>query len=183
MTKANKADFQPPIRSVKKRIKEAKKKGRKIKFNLTEAHLQKVWKKQHGICPCCGIEMDLIGKTHERSITPDMRATVDRIVPKDGYVKGNVQLMHAVCNRFKGQMPGSWVYAVARRIVEQFEGLYPGTKVDIDRQLKAKDERAYLYPRYAFTPTVQPGLTLGGSAEAHARPSPPKEPEANHKAK
>ncbi len=170
MPKVKKVDFKPLIQSVKKRVKEAKKKGKTIKVNITTAHLLKKWNEQGGICPLCGMQLDLRGKTHHPGITPDMRATVDRIDWARGYVRGNVALLHHVCNRFKGRLDGNIVYAVARRIVERFEQLYPNTKAEIDTQLKETvDQRAYLYPRFSYFGSGSGGK-LGGSADAEPKP-------------
>lgn len=170
MPRLKKSDFTFLIKSAKKRIAEAKKKGRKIKFNLTENYLRKQFETQEGLCPCCGMELDLKGRSHKPGVPPDMRASVDRIVPADGYIRGNVALLHQCCNRFKGQLDGNMVYAIAKRIVELFEKTHPNTTVTIDTNLRDKDGRKYVYPRYSYVGSGSIGK-LGGTANVTVKPS------------
>jgi hypothetical protein len=153
------------------------KRKKKRKFNITPGHLAKCWKKQTGICPYCGIEMDLKGKTHEYHVTPDLRATVDRLDSSKGYVRGNVALAHHCCNRFKGQLPYVLMYAIAKHIVDKFEADCPETKVTIDKNLRSLDGlRNYMYPRYTFTSSGRSGKRFSGEAEVSFRPNPPVAP-------
>jgi hypothetical protein len=169
MKRLKKADFKFLVNSVKKRIAKAKKKGKKIRFNLTENYIRKQYETQNGLCPCCGIRLDLKGKTHTPGTPPEMRASVDRVAPTDGYIKGNVALLHQCCNRFKGQLDGNTMYAIAKRIVERFESTYPNVTVKLDTALVENNGRQYVFPRYSFV--ASGGITIGGSAKCTVKPN------------
>lgn len=169
MPRLKKAEFAFLIKSVKRRISKAKKKGKRIRFNLTPNYLRKQFETQDGLCPCCGIKLDLKGKTHIPGVTPDMRATVDRVTPSDGYIRGNVAILHQCCNRFKGQLDGNTMYAIAKRIVERFEHTYPNVTIKVDTELGEKQERMYLFPRYSFAASAE--RKVGGSFKATLKPN------------
>jgi hypothetical protein len=185
MPRLKKSDFNFLFKSVKKRIAKAKKSGKNIRFKLTENYLRKQFETQDGLCPCCGIELDLKGRTHTFGVIPDMRATVDRVVPNDGYVRGNVALLHQCCNRFKGQLDGITMYAIAKRIANRFELTYPKVKLEIDTELRSKGGREYIYPRYSVVGSG--GRKIAGSTKTTLKPnysvndtanSPPVQPES-----
>jgi len=52
--------------------------------------LKKLWSKQKGICPYCGLKMKL-PKTCNESINSPLRASLDRINSSRGYFKDNVE--------------------------------------------------------------------------------------------
>lgn len=170
MARLKKSDFDFLIVSVQRRIKRAAKKNKIIRFNLTANYLRKQFETQSGLCPCCGIELDLKGKTHVRSVAPDMKASVDRIVPGKGYVRGNIALLHCCCNRFKGQLDGNTMYAIAKRITELYEKTYPNIKVAISNQLTiGVDGRNFMFPRYSVVASTS--KKVAGSADATMRPN------------
>src|SRR5262245_6400117 len=130
MKEIKKADFSRLISKAKGRAKKAKNDERK-QVTIDKEYLFDLWNKQNACCPYCKMKLDIKGKTHQPGITPDMRATLDRIDSSKGYIKGNIAIVHMVCNRFKGQLPYALMYAIARRIVDCFETAYPQTKVEV----------------------------------------------------
>lgn len=168
MPRLKKKDFAFLIKSVKGRISKLRNKNRDVKFNLTANYLRTQWEAQDGYCPCCGIGMDLKGKTHRKGVSPDMRASVDRIDHKKGYVRGNIALLHQCCNRFKGQLDGNTMYSIAKRIVERFEQTYPGVRIRIDAELKETvDGRQHPFPRYSYE--ASGGIHFGGEGDSVAK--------------
>ena len=63
-----------------------------VPFNIDEDYIKKIWPK-HNICPIFKIKF-------ERG-NLDQSPSLDRIIPKLGYVKGNVQIMSHKANRIK----------------------------------------------------------------------------------
>jgi len=59
-------------------------------------HLLELWQKGKGICFYTGLQMSLTGYH-----TNPMAVTVDRLIPKNGYVKGNIILCCSIVNRMK----------------------------------------------------------------------------------
>jgi hypothetical protein len=119
--------------------------------DLTTADITEVWDSQDGKCYCCGIELDLEGEAHAEGIINELRATVDKVIPANGYTKTNIRLIHQSCNRFKGQMDYNIVYALARSIVKTFEQRNPETKVELDEALKSPDGiHKFMFPHFYF---------------------------------
>ena len=63
-----------------------------VPFDIDEDYIKKIWPK-HNICPIFKIKF-------ERG-NLDQSPSLDRIIPKLGYVKGNVQIMSHKANRIK----------------------------------------------------------------------------------
>lgn len=80
------------ILAAKKHI--CKKKG--LPFDLDKEYLISIYKP---VCPILGIEMIQMNQDNPRA---DENATLDRLVPELGYVKGNVTFMSFRANRLKG---------------------------------------------------------------------------------
>lgn len=71
--------------------------GRKgIPYNITAEYIEEVWNQQKGICPVLGLALDL--HEHRHAVN---KATLDRIIPRLGYVKGNVAWISSLANRVK----------------------------------------------------------------------------------
>lgn len=71
-----------------------KKKG--LPFDLDENYLKSIYRPT---CPILGIEMIQMNQDNPRA---DENATLDRLIPSLGYVKGNVTFMSFRANRMKG---------------------------------------------------------------------------------
>lgn len=70
-----------------------KSRSKLIPYNLTANYLIGLYKEQKGFCALSGLKMQrLIGKGRKYN-----NISIDRIDPKLGYIKGNIQL---VCDRF-----------------------------------------------------------------------------------
>ena len=67
-----------------------------LPYNLSEEYLEQIWT---GVCPIFGIKIVLTG-----SLSDSNYANLDRIDPKLGYIKGNVQWLSARANRLKNNM-------------------------------------------------------------------------------
>jgi hypothetical protein len=178
-------DFKFLIKSARDRTQKHNQRSRKLgrlkrDFNIDAAHLHSVWDTQDGLCNLCGVEMDLVGRPHVPGQANMLAASTDRIDAAKGYVKGNVALVHYVCNAFKSQHSIHYAYAIARGIVKTFEERYPQTKVEIEQKLVSKDGvNFYPYPSFHFKATG--GILTSGKAKATfvanvpATPRPPSE--------
>lgn len=62
-----------------------------IPFNLDEDFLVELWDQQNGKCAVSGREFDLSRPTETTVIAT--APSLDRIVPKQGYTKGNIRLV------------------------------------------------------------------------------------------
>jgi hypothetical protein len=124
------------------------------------------------------LELDVKGLTHRKHVAPDFRSSVDKIDPARGYVKGNVQLLHQACNRFKGEMSYHMVYGLAKNIVRKFKALYPEVEVDIEVLLRlGTDGRNHPAPGFQFTSSGRIGRGLSGSSDATQQSNPLDPPE------
>ena len=66
-----------------------------VPFDIDEDYIKKIWPK-HNICPIFKIKLE-----QSNLHTGDQSPSLDRIIPKLGYVKGNVQIMSHKANRIK----------------------------------------------------------------------------------
>ena len=66
-----------------------------VPFDIDEDYIKKIWPK-HNICPIFKIKLE-----QSNLHTGDQSPSLDRIIPKLGYVKGNVQIMSSKANRIK----------------------------------------------------------------------------------
>jgi hypothetical protein len=78
----------------------SKKKG--YKTDLTTEYLKEIWDKQNGTCPYTGIKMEISRTSQDEDIkkTP-IKASLDRIDPSIGYIKGNVEFVCYCINVMK----------------------------------------------------------------------------------
>ena len=63
-------------------------------MNIDIKYLKNVWENQNGICPYTGIKMEISRTSQDADIkkTP-IKASLDRINPDMGYIKGNVEFV------------------------------------------------------------------------------------------
>ena len=66
-----------------------------IPFDIDEDYIKKIWPK-HNRCPIFKIKLE-----QSNLYAGDQSPSLDRIIPKLGYVKGNVQIMSNKANRIK----------------------------------------------------------------------------------
>jgi hypothetical protein len=80
-------------------------KSQKTEFNITPEYLKKIWKKQKGVCPYSKQKMELLD-CHKRRLMIGKRkhlrvASLDRIDPNKGYIRGNVEFVCIPVNSAK----------------------------------------------------------------------------------
>lgn len=63
-----------------------------LPFDLDSEHLLKLWDASKGCCVLTGRKFDLAAWGEKGRVNPDA-PSIDRIIPKLGYVKGNVRLI------------------------------------------------------------------------------------------
>ena len=73
----------------------AKRKG--VVVALTEEYLYDLYKSQKGICALSGVELQIEGNSN-------LRLSLDKIIPENGYIEGNVQWTIFAANRAKGDL-------------------------------------------------------------------------------
>lgn len=66
----------------------------RLDVNIDAEYLQSLWDQQQGLCKYTGLQMEL-NRNPRKSMAWFRGVSVDRIDPKRGYVRGNVQLL---CN-------------------------------------------------------------------------------------
>ena len=83
-----------------------------IPFDLTPDFLKELWREQGGRCYWTGVEMDFFigGPRHA------MRPSLDRLVPSEGYTRGNVVWASGFANRARGDLSPE-EFAAALRVV------------------------------------------------------------------
>lgn len=86
--------------------------------DVTPEYLKhEVWDKQGGICPYTGISMELPRTTQDEDIkkTP-IKASLDRIDPSKGYIKGNVEYVCYCINVAKNDFTKSEMIDFIKKI-------------------------------------------------------------------
>lgn len=76
-------------------------KRRNKNYNITLEDLYEQWEKQKGICPYTKVELK---HPRTKNIEPYFMASLDRINPNEGYVKGNIQFISVSANYAKNDM-------------------------------------------------------------------------------
>lgn len=98
---SNRLDEYSPFKyHANKARSRSKQKG--YETNLNTEYLKEVWDNQNGLCPYTGIEMELGRTSKDEDIkkTP-IKASLDRIDPSKGYIKGNVEFVCYCVNVMK----------------------------------------------------------------------------------
>jgi hypothetical protein len=99
--KLNRLDeFSPFKYHANKARSRSKAKGEKSDIDIK--YLKEVWEKQNGVCPYTGIKMEISRTSQDEDIkkTP-IKASLDRIDPNIGYLKGNVEFVCYCVNVMK----------------------------------------------------------------------------------
>jgi len=97
-------------------------KQKNLPFNLSTEYLKEIWPEDNK-CPALGITM----KKGDFCVT-DHSPTLDRIIPKLGYIKGNVQVVSALANRIMSDATVNQVMAVAKHYEKITKELENGKK-------------------------------------------------------
>ena len=97
----NRLDEYSPFKSHANKAR-SRSKARGEKTDLDVQYLKEVWDKQDGICPYTGIKMEISRTSQDEDIkkTP-IKASLDRIDPNIGYLKGNVEFVCYCVNVMK----------------------------------------------------------------------------------
>ena len=82
---------------LKEHLRRAKRRSKE--FNLTLSYLDKVWKKQGGMCIYSGVKLLQPNNTENYNYV----ASLDRIDNARGYIEGNVQFISVLCNWLKNK--------------------------------------------------------------------------------
>jgi len=77
-------------------------KSRSKATDLTLEYLKEIWENQNGLCPYTNIKMEVPRSSQDEDIkkTPT-KASLDRIDPSIGYIKGNVEFVCYCVNVMK----------------------------------------------------------------------------------
>ena len=81
--------------------------------SLTVQDLQDIYKKQNGLCALTGVPLTCI---LVRGIKTTTNASLDRINPKSGYTKDNIQLVCVAINRLRCDMSVNEFYEWCKRV-------------------------------------------------------------------
>jgi hypothetical protein len=80
-------------------VKVSKNGGRKQEYDLDLTYLSNLWDEQGGICPITGYSLSLPLGTHGwAGEAMTRRASLDRINPTQGYIRGNVRFISYTAN-------------------------------------------------------------------------------------
>lgn len=79
-----------------------------VPCDITVEQLSALYNATSGVCPVMGFEMKL-----DNATTSDNSPTVDRIIPANGYVVGNVAVISHLANRIKSNATADQVQKVA----------------------------------------------------------------------
>ena len=84
--------------------------------NLQVRDLMELWDKQEGKCALSGVVM-----TYRQGRLLLTSVSVDRIVARKGYVKGNVRLVCMAVNALRGSASDMEAYGIAKAFVQKWE--------------------------------------------------------------
>ena len=98
----------------------AEKRAKELNIELTTEDIHELYNKQNGLCAISGLQM-----THETYAFKDkehiinrLNISIDRINSSLGYTKDNVQLVAAIVNRMKTDLPDSEFIKICSIITE-----------------------------------------------------------------
>ena len=113
----------------RRRVNEAKKRARylKVPFNLTEDYIKSIAPPDM-ICPALGIQMK-VGEKEKiaRVISPSL----DRLIPKLGYIKGNIVIVSTRANSLKRDATPEELMKIAKFYKKVFKEQNP-TQLALD---------------------------------------------------
>ena len=80
-----------------------------LPFNITSKYVKSIWPEDN-MCPALGIKF----KQGTEGSPVDSSPSLDRIIPKLGYIKGNVQIVCHLANKIMSNATPEQVMAVAK---------------------------------------------------------------------
>lgn len=86
-----------------------------VAFNLTPEFLLTLWDEQNGLCALTGWELDLTQST-EHVVNPKA-PSLDRIIPQDGYTKGNVRWVAYHANVARSEYGDAGLMSLAKALI------------------------------------------------------------------
>jgi hypothetical protein len=94
----NKREIYSPFKYFLGKCRE-RKRQKGSDFDIDLPYLKNLWEKQCGICPYTGLKMVLPNSTLEHSKCRSLKkASLDRIDPTKGYLRGNVEFVCLIVN-------------------------------------------------------------------------------------
>lgn len=105
---------RPLMSAIRRRLTQAKCNAKRtgVVIDLTERYLYEIFKKQQGKCALSGVPMLLDGNTN-------LRLSLDKIIPENGYVVGNVQWTIFAANRAKGDLTNKDFIRLCGLVIER----------------------------------------------------------------
>ena len=100
-------------------LKNSKKRAKKynMAFDIDREYLEKLWKKQRGLCSVSGVKLQVISGSREEK-NPYI-ASLDRINNEKGYVKGNVRFVCHWINNAKSTFDNKVLYEFVSAIAQK----------------------------------------------------------------
>lgn len=104
-----------------KRFRDAKARAEKhnLPFNITREYLYSMWNDQKGLCAISQIPMTFT--TGSGRIFSQV--SIDQIIPGNGYIMGNVQLVCSGVNQLKSDWDMETVYFICQNIINNINSL------------------------------------------------------------
>lgn len=105
---------RPLMSAIRRRLTQTKCNAKRtgVVIDLTERYLYEIFKKQQGKCALSGVPMLLDGNTN-------LRLSLDKIIPENGYVVGNVQWTIFAANRAKGDLTNKDFIRLCGLVIER----------------------------------------------------------------
>ena len=97
----------------------AKKRAKSLEVNITIDDLKELYEAQNGLCALSGIKMtmDTYMVKENQHIINKNNISVDRIDSDKGYDKDNIQLVCAIINRMKSDLPDNDFIDICQKII------------------------------------------------------------------
>lgn len=105
---------RPLMSAIRRRLTQTKSNAKRtgVVIDLTEHYLYEIFKKQQAKCALSGVPMLIDGNTN-------LRLSLDKIIPENGYVVGNVQWTIFAANRAKGDMTNKDFIRLCGLVIER----------------------------------------------------------------
>lgn len=88
----------------------SKRKLRYGEVGVTVEHLTEVWKTQQGKCCFTGVDLILPRDVNYSAVSPNFKASVDRVDNEKGYINGNIRFVSHSVNNLRNSMSDELVY-------------------------------------------------------------------------
>lgn len=107
----------------KHRARQLKTKAKRlgVPFDIDEKYLEEIWT---GTCPVFHTRLSLPFHADRSNVMSKYVSSLDRIIPENGYVQGNVEWISNAANAIKQRSPSSDLFRVAEHVQQREKDIH-----------------------------------------------------------